>query len=73
LDSNAVHYGNFIVTGSTGGSARDYRAALRLLAGKRVDLAAVISDVYALADLDAAYRAALAGTAGKIVLLADGP
>jgi threonine dehydrogenase-like Zn-dependent dehydrogenase len=73
VDSNAVHYGNFIVTGSTGGSALDYRAALRLAAGKRVDLAAVISNVYSLADLDAAYRTALAGAAGKIVLLADGP
>ena len=36
VDTNAIHYGNFIVTGSTGGSVQDYRIALRLLAGKRV-------------------------------------
>jgi L-iditol 2-dehydrogenase len=34
LDSNAIHYGNLIVTGTTGGSALDYRIALRLLAGQ---------------------------------------
>jgi L-iditol 2-dehydrogenase len=71
LDSNAIHYGNFLVTGSTGGSALDYRIALRLLAGKRVDLTAVISDTYPLGELDAAYRTALAGAAGKIVLVGD--
>jgi L-iditol 2-dehydrogenase len=71
LDSNAIHYGNFLVTGSTGGSALDYRTALRLIAGKRVDLSAVISNVYSLSELDTAYRTALGGAAGKIVLLAD--
>lgn len=72
LDTNAIHYGNFLVTGSTGGSALDYRTALRLIAGKRIDLTAVISNVYSLGELDAAYRTALAGAAGKILLLADG-
>jgi threonine dehydrogenase-like Zn-dependent dehydrogenase len=71
LDTNAIHYGNLLVTGSTGGSALDYRIALRLLAGKRVDLTAVISNVYSLGELEAAYRTAVAGAAGKIVLLAD--
>jgi L-iditol 2-dehydrogenase len=71
MDSNAIHYGNFHVTGSTGGSARDYRTALRLVAGKRVDLTAIISNVYSLSELDAAYQTALAGAAGKVVLLAD--
>ncbi len=71
LDTNAIHYGNFLVTGSTGGSALDYRIALRLLAGKRVDLTAVISNVYSLGELEAAYRTAVAGAAGKIVLLAE--
>lgn len=71
LDANAIHYGNFVVTGSTGGSVEDYRIALRLLAGKRIDLMQIVSNVFSLADLDAAYRAALAGPAGKIVLVAQ--
>ena len=73
LDTNAIHYGNFLVTGSTGGSALDYRTALRLITGKRIDLTAVISNIFSLGELDAAYRIALAGAAGKILLLADEP
>jgi threonine dehydrogenase-like Zn-dependent dehydrogenase len=71
LAANAIHYGNLLVTGSTGGSVEDYRIALRLLAGKRVDLTRVISNVFSLAELDAAYRTALAGAAGKVVLVAE--
>jgi len=73
LDTNAVHYGNFLVTGTTGGSALDYRIALRLIAGRRIDLAAIISDVFPLSRLEAAYRTAIQGAAGKVVLVAEGP
>jgi len=65
LDTNAIHYGNFLVTGSTGGSVQDYRIALRLVAGKRVDLTRVISDTFALAELEQAYETALAGPAAR--------
>ena len=70
LDTNAIHYGNFVVTGSTGGSVEDYRIALKLMAGRRVDLTQVVSKVFALHDLQAAYDTALAGTDGKVVLVA---
>jgi L-iditol 2-dehydrogenase len=71
LDTNAIHYGNFVVTGSTGGSVEDYRIALKLVAGKRVDLTRVVSDVFALGELQKAYGAALAAPAGKVVLVAE--
>ena len=71
LDTNAIHYGNFTVTGSTGGSVQDYRIALRLVAGKRVDLTRIISDTFPLAELKRAYDTALAGPAGKVVLTAE--
>ena len=71
LDTNAIHYGSFLVTGSTGGAVEDYRIALKLVAGKRIDLTRVISHVFPLADLQAAYDAALAGADGKVVLVAD--
>ncbi len=71
LDPNAIHYGSLLVTGSTGGAAEDYRIALRLVAGKRVDLSRVISNVYPLSELQAAYDTALAGAEGKVVLVAD--
>ena len=56
LDTNAIHYGNFLVTGSTGGSAQDYRIALRLVAGKRIDLTPIISHVFSLGELDDRLR-----------------
>jgi len=71
LDTNAIHYGNFVVTGSTGGSVQDYRIALRLVAGKRVDLTRIISDTFPMAELKKAYETALAGPAGKVVLTAE--
>ena len=71
LDTNAIHYGNCVVTGSTGGSAQDYRTALRLLAGKRIDLGAIISHVFPLGELETAYQTAIAGPAGKVVLVAE--
>jgi L-iditol 2-dehydrogenase len=70
INTNAIHYGAFVVTGSTGGSVEDYRVALKLVAGKRVDLKRIISNVYALDQLDEAYRTALARTTGKVVLVA---
>jgi L-iditol 2-dehydrogenase len=71
IDTNAIHYGSFLVTGSTGGAVEDYRIALRLVAGKRIDLTRVISHVFPFSDLRAAYDTALAGADGKVVLVAD--
>ncbi len=71
VDTNAIHYGNLVVTGTTGGSVRDYRTALRLVIGKRIDLTRVISHVFAMSELQGAYEAALAGTGGKVILKAD--
>lgn len=71
VDTNAIHYGNLQITGSTGGSVDDYCVALKLLAGKRIDLTKIISNVFALEELDKAYEVALAGAAGKVVLLAS--
>jgi L-iditol 2-dehydrogenase len=71
LDTNAIHYGNFLVTGTTGGGADDYRIAMRLVAAKRVDLSQVVSNEFPLSDLQAAYDTALSGADGKVVLVAD--
>jgi threonine dehydrogenase-like Zn-dependent dehydrogenase len=71
VDTNAVHYGNLLVTGSTGGSVEDYRIALKLVAGRRVELGRVVSHVFRLDELRQAYDAALAGAEGKIVLVAE--
>ncbi len=71
MNTNAIHYGKFAVTGSTGGSVEDYRVAMKLVAGKRVDLGRIISNVYALDQLDEAYQTALSRATGKVVLVAS--
>lgn len=68
LDSNAVHYRNLLVTGSTGGSVTDYRAAMRLVAGGRIDVERLISDEFRMDRLAAAYSCAANGPRGKVVL-----
>jgi L-iditol 2-dehydrogenase len=71
LDSNLIHYRNLIVTGTTGGTAADYRAALRLIAARRVDVRPVISHRFPVEQLDQAYTTALAGQGMKIVVTAE--
>ena len=71
MDTNAIHYRNLTVTGTTGGSVCDYRAALELVVEGRVDPTAVISDTLSLDDLDMAYQTALNGATGKVVMVAS--
>lgn len=70
LDTNAIHYRNLVVTGSTGGAIADYRAALRLAAGRRVDLSGLVAAEFHLDRLAAAYQAAGQAPLGKVVLRA---
>ncbi len=70
LDTNAIHYRNLTVTGTTGGSADDYRHAMQLAADGRVDLGRVIAVRFPLSRLEEAYRVAAGGAAGKVILLA---
>lgn len=68
IDSNLVHYRNLIVTGMTGGSPRDFRTAMRLVASGRVDVRRVISHTIPGDALEAAFDTALHEEAMKIVL-----
>ena len=71
LDTNTVHYKNLVVTGMTGGAPQDYRTALRLIEGRRVDLSQIISDVFPLSQLAHAYERAQSGEGMKIVLASE--
>jgi L-iditol 2-dehydrogenase len=68
INSNAIHYKNLVVTGMTGGSPRDFRAAMALVAAKRVDLAPVVSHTFPIGQVDQAYETALKGDCMKVVL-----
>lgn len=71
MDANLIHYRNLVVTGSSGGSNADYRAALDLILTRRVDVRPVISHTFPLAQLREAYDMALCGQGLKIVLTAE--
>jgi 2-desacetyl-2-hydroxyethyl bacteriochlorophyllide A dehydrogenase len=68
LDTNLIHYRNLVVTGSTGGAPRDFRQAMELVQAGKIDLGLVVSHVFAQADMAAAFQAATAPDALKIVL-----
>ncbi len=69
FDTNLIHYRQLIVTGVTGGSPRDFRAAMRLLAGGRIPIDRVVSHRFAQHDMAAAFDGALGGEAMKVVLV----
>jgi L-iditol 2-dehydrogenase len=69
FDTNLIHYRQLIVTGVTGGSPRDFRAAMRLLAAGRIPIERVVSHRFAQADMAAAFDVALRGDAMKVVLI----
>ena len=68
LNTNEIHYKNLLVTGMTGGSPADYRAALGLIEAGKVNAKAIVSDVFEMKDLALAYEKALAGRGMKIVI-----
>ncbi|MEX0670130.1 MAG: alcohol dehydrogenase catalytic domain-containing protein [Pirellulales bacterium] len=71
LDTNAIHYKSLVVTGTTGGTARDYVASLKLIGSGRVNVRRVVSHVYPFADLSQAYETASSGKALKVVIAAE--
>lgn len=68
LDGNLIHYKNLTVTGTTGGCAVDYRAALNLIASRRVDVRPIISHVFPVTKVAEAYDVALSGKCLKVVM-----
>ncbi len=70
LDTNDIHYRHLTVTGTTGGSVADYRAALDLVMSEGLDPLQVVSDTFSLQDLESAYAKALEGPMGKVVMVA---
>lgn len=69
FDSNAVHYRNLVVTGTTGGSVDDYRRGMQLAVNGKVDLASIVSDSFPIGEMEAAYLKAQDAPSGKVVIL----
>jgi threonine dehydrogenase-like Zn-dependent dehydrogenase len=71
LDSNLIHYKQLLVTGTTGGSPRDFRMTLNLIAAGRLDVRRVVSHTLPLAEVGRAYHTALHEETLKIILSAE--
>jgi L-iditol 2-dehydrogenase len=68
LDTNAIHYKELIVTGTTANTTEDCRRALELVLGGSIDTATLVSRSYRLAEADKALEAAGSGEALKVVI-----
>ena len=71
LDGNLIHYRNLSVVGTSGGCTNDYRTAMRLIAGRRVDVRPVISHTFPLSRLNEAYDVAFSGKCMKVVITGE--
>ena len=71
FDSNAVHYRNLTVTGSTGGSVDDFIRSMELVRNRKVKLGSIVSDIFKLSEMEKAYAKMNAGPEGKIVLVEE--
>jgi L-iditol 2-dehydrogenase len=68
LDTNLVHYGELLVTGTTANTNDDCRAALDLVLNGRIDTASLIDARFALGSALEAFELAGSGQALKVVI-----
>ena len=68
-DSNRMLAATYTQGGAL--SIEDYRIAMKLVAGKRVDLSRIVSDIFPLSALQEAYDLALSGADGSVVVTAE--
>lgn len=72
FDTNAIHYKQLIVTGTTGGASRDFRTAMSLIAAGRVPIERIVSHRFTQDQMAEAFETALGGKAMKVVVEASG-
>jgi threonine dehydrogenase-like Zn-dependent dehydrogenase len=69
IETNLAHYKGLRLTGTTGASNEDYFRSLRLVADGRIDLKAIVSHTFALADINTAFEFARSGEGLKTLVL----
>jgi L-iditol 2-dehydrogenase len=68
IDANTVHYHELILTGTTGCSTADCRAAAELVSSGAIDLSPLVSARFALSDAARAFEAAQDSNNFKVVI-----
>ena len=69
IDTNVIHYKNLLVTGTSGGSPRDYRDALKLIESGRLKADRLVSHRFGFGDIAGAFDAAMSKRGQKIVVV----
>lgn len=67
--SNVVHYGQVVVTGTTGSSISQYKKSLELAASGKIDLTELISKKFRFGELDKALTAAVSPDNLKVLFI----
>jgi L-iditol 2-dehydrogenase len=68
LDTNLIHYGELVVTGTTANTTEDCREALELVVSGRVDTAGLVGGRERLDAAGEAFAAARSGERLKVVI-----
>jgi len=68
VDVNAIHYRQLVLTGTSGSNVRQFRTALELVAGGRLDLLPLIGDRLPLASVHAALERSQAHREMRLIL-----
>jgi len=68
LDTNLIHYGELLVTGTTANTNEDCRRAVDLITTGRIDTGALIGARIPLAEADRAFEVARSGEVIKVVV-----
>jgi len=68
IDSNAIHYKELIVTGTTANTTEDCKEALKLVMERKIDTGRIISERHPLSEAHEAFAAAASTKALKVVI-----
>jgi len=68
VNANLIHYGQLLVTGTTGSSVRQYRSALQMITDGRIDARALIGDVLPLEKVHEGFRRTESAGEMRIIL-----
>ena len=71
LHTNLIHYKELTVVATTGSSIKQYRDAMNIIASQASDIAGLITDKYAIDDIQEAFQHAMSGKGLKTAIKFD--
>jgi L-iditol 2-dehydrogenase len=71
IDPNAIHYNEWVLTGTFSHTRSSFRQAVRLIANRQVDVSVFVSEQVAFPNLDYALQRALSADTYRVVMTFD--